>query len=298
MAKRKKGSIAIPFLLTFFIAILAVGGIGLFVFDYIQKSKQVELSEPVGKTAGVAEYEDSHTILFILDTPDKKCKSTFMLIRSIPKEKKILCVGVPSNSIQLMNGVQYSIGEYYESGGGSYACEFIAQQFGIDTPKYVIFDEEAFCKLSDIMGGVSYAVSVDIQGFDDSNTEQFLNGKQIVTLLTYPLFKDGEKQRASIVGSLMSSMINQADGTRIADSLDRIFNTLIDMVTTNITAVDYKEKKDAIQFMFNYGTTISRFRMATGVNTGDYFLMDESFPEEIKSEYFKDYQSGKSEKNE
>lgn len=295
MAKRKKGSIAIPFLLTFFIAIIVIGGIGLYAFNYIEKSKEVELSEPMGKTAGVATYEDSHTILFILDTPDKKCKSTFMLIRSIPKEKKILCVGIPSNSIQLINGTQYSIGEYYESGGGKYAADFIAQQFGIDTPKYAIFDEEAMCKLSDIMGGVSYAVSVDIQGFEDSKNEQFLNGKQIVTLLTYPLFKDGEKQRSSIVGSLMSSMINQSDGKRLSDSLDRNFNTLIDMVNTNITAVDYREKKDAIQFMLTYGNTISRFRMITGTNTGEYFLMDESFPEEIKSEYFKDYQGGKDE---
>ena len=55
MAKRKKGSIAIPFLLTFFIAIIAIGGVGIFSFNYIQKSKEVELSEPVGKTAGVAE---------------------------------------------------------------------------------------------------------------------------------------------------------------------------------------------------------------------------------------------------
>lgn len=298
MAKRKKGSIAIPFLLTFFIAIIAIGGVGIFAFNYIEKSKEVELSEPVGKTAGVAEYADSHTILFILDTPESKCKSTFMLIRSIPKEKKILCVGIPSNSIQVINGVQYSIAEYYESGGGKYASDFIAQQFGIDTPKYVIFDENAFCKLSDIMGGVSYAVSVDIQGFDDTKKEQFLNGKQIVTLLTYPLFKDGEKQRASIVGSLMSAMINQSDGERLANSLDRNFNILIDMVNTNITAVDYKEKKDAIQFMLNYGTTISRFRMMTGTNTGNYFLMDESFPQEIKDEYFKDYQSGKGEKDE
>ena len=54
----------------------------------------------------------------------------------------------------------------------------------------------------------------------------------------------------------------------------------------------------SIQFMLNYGTTISRFRMVTGTNTGNYFLMDESFPQEIKDEYFKDYQSGKGEKNE
>lgn len=298
MAKRKRGSIAIPFLLTFFIAILAVGGVGMFFFNYIQKSKEVELSEPTGRTAGIATYEDSHTILFILDTPDKKCKSTFMLIRSIPKEKKILCVGIPSNSIQLIDGVQYSISEYYDAGGGSYAADFIARQFEIDKPKYVIFDENSFCKLSDIMGGVSYAVSVDIQGFEDTTNEQFLNGKQIVTLLSYPLFKDGEKQRASIVGSLMSSMINQADGERLADSLDRNFNTLVDMVTTDITAVDYRARKDAIKFMLTYGTTISRFRIMTGTNTGDYFLMDESFPKEIKEDYFQDYQSGKSEDSE
>ena len=156
----------------------------------------------------------------------------------------------------------------------------------------MIFNEEAFCRLSDIMGGVSYAVSVDIQGFDDTTSEQYLNGQQAVTLMTYPLFNDGEKQRASIVGSLISSMVNQADGERLADGLDRNFNTIIDMVETNITAVDFKNRRNAIKFMFNYGTTISRFRIVTGEVTGNYFLIDESFPEEIKEEYFQDYQNG------
>lgn len=286
MAKNKNGSIAVPFLVTIFVGLLIIGGAALFIYNYFGLSNEEELSEPIPRSVSTATYEDSHTILFILDTPEERCKSTFVLMRSIPKDKKILFVGLPTNTISLIDGKQASLIDSYERGGAASAETFTESTLGIEIDRYMIFDSEAFIKLCDIIGGVSYAVNVDIAGFEDTSDEQYLNGEQIITLLTYPLFADGEVQRAYTASSLISAMINQADGARLANDFDRNFNTIINMTDSNITAVDYKEKKGAIKTMFERGTSIARFRITSGTTATNDFIIDQSFCDSLIDEYF------------
>ena len=115
MANRKKGSIAIPFLVTFLIALLIVGGGALYIYKSLDINKESELDELYATEYGTATYEDSHTILFVLNVPEQKCSSTFLLMRSVPKEKKLLITGIPSNTITIFNEKQASLKEVYEN---------------------------------------------------------------------------------------------------------------------------------------------------------------------------------------
>lgn len=286
MTKKKNGRIAVPFLITIFIGLLIIGGAALFIYNYFGLSKDDELSEPIPRSVTTATYEDSHTILFILDTPEEKCPSTFMLMRSIPKDKKILFVGLPANTIAAIDGVQASLKDSYARGGAASAVSFTEATLGIEIDRYMVFDSDALIKLCDIIGGVSYTVNADITGFQDTNSEQYLNGSQVLTLVTYPLFDEGENQRAYTAASLFASMINQADGARLANDFDRNFNTIINMTNSNITSVDYKEHKAAIKTMFERGMSIARFRIVTGTAATNDFIIDQSFCDSLISEYF------------
>lgn len=286
MAKKKSGSIAVPFLVTIFVGLLVIGGAALFIYNYFGLSNEQELSEPVPRAVATATYEDSHTILFILDAPEEKCKSSFLLMRSIPMDKKILFVGLPANTISLIDGQQARLEDSYARGGAASAVDFTENTLGIEIDRYMVFDSEAFVKLCDIIGGVSYAVNVDISGFKETSDEQYLNGDQILTLLTYPLFSNGESQRAYTTSSLIAAMLNQADGSRLANDFDRNFNTIINITDSNITAVDYKEKKAVIKTMFERGSSIARFRIASGTAATNDFIIDQSFCDSLISEYF------------
>lgn len=288
MAKKKRGRIAIPYLITIFVGFIIVGGAAKYIYDYFGLGNEKELSEPIPRSVTEVTYEDSHTILFILDLPDETCSTTFVLMRSVPKEKKILFVGIPSNSIAVVDGKQASLASSYARGGASSAVSFSEQILGVDIDRYMVFDSESFLKVCDIMGGVTYTVDVDIVGFQKTDKDQYLNGEQIQTFITYSMFDGGEEQRAYITSSLLASMVNQADGQRISDGLDRSFNTLINMVDTNITAVDYRNRKAAIKLMFERGTSIARFRIMTGTSSEGNFIPDKSFGENMKKEYFTD----------
>ena len=287
--KPKAGSIAVPYLITIFIGILVIGG-GTFIFlkqlGVIGGTK--ELSEPTPRQVTTSSYEDNHTILFILDEPDKKCSSTFILMRSIPKDKRVALVGLPTNTIAVINDQQQSLKAAYEQGGASDAVSFTEQLFGITVDRYMVFNSSSFVKLCDILGGVTYPVSEEVVGFNADGSGQYLNAEQIDKLVTYSMFSGGETQRAYTACSVISDMINQADGARIADSFDTSFNTIVNLTDTNITAVDYKKHKVAIKTMIERGTSISSFFIMDGTEAYDDFIPNQSFINDFKDRFFKE----------
>ena len=83
-------------------------------------------------------------------------------------------------------------------------------------------------------------------------------------------------------------MINQTDGKRIADSFDSNFNVIINMVDSNVTAVDYKKRKMAIKNMFENGTTIAVTLSLDGSPAGSDFIPSENFINTLREDYFTD----------
>lgn len=300
MAKKKKsGSIAVPYLLTIFIGIIVVGGGTLFAlrhFGIIDGDDTLPL--PPKRQISIASYEDNHTILFIYDEPANKKVKTFMLMRSVPKDKRVVFIGIPANTIALVDGVQQSMLLAYESGGSTGAVKFTEQVFGIDVDRYMKVDSAALIKICDILGGVSYPVAEGIAGFNGDGSEQYLNSEQVEKLITYSLYDGGEVERAYVVSSVFSAMINQNDRVRISDNLDSSFNTVVNMVDTNITAVDYKNRKVAIKGMLERGNTIGTFLIINGDDAYEDFIPDEGFFEDLRERYFSYDESGDSNKDE
>ena len=68
MKKKRSGSIAIPFLLTFLISLIIIGGITMIIYDKIDSDNSSLLT--MNNEAGSLSDSDSHTILFVLDLSD------------------------------------------------------------------------------------------------------------------------------------------------------------------------------------------------------------------------------------
>ncbi len=286
--RKKTGSIALPYLVTIFIGILLIGG-GTFLFmNHLGLlGGEKELPEPTPRQITTTTYADNHTILFILDEPNAdQASATFLLMRSIPKEKKLVFVGIPSNTIALVGDTQQSIKTAYANGGASAAVEFTDYVFGIKTDRYMKLDSAALVKLCDILGGVTYPVSEDVAGFNGDGSDQYLNSSQIERLITYSMFAGGEEERAYITSSLVSAMMNQADGKRLADNFDNSFNSIVNLADTNITAVDYKKHKVAIKSMLEYGRTIGSFYIMEGEAAYDDYIASETFLNDFRERFF------------
>ncbi len=286
MAGKKKGRIAVPYIITIFISLLIIGGAALFIYNYFELGKEDELPELMSRTSSEITYDDSHTVLLILDTPEDSSPQTFMLMHSVPVDKTLMLVGIPANTVGSVSGKQKQLSEVYESGGAMETVDFLEQIFSVDISRYMIFDSDAFIELTDIFGGVTYTLDVKVPGVGEAGVEKILNGMQIERYITYALFPDGEMQRAFNTGAILAAMVNQSDGQRIADNFDMYFNTIIDMVETNVTAVNYKNYSTAIKYMFEKGTAVAKYSYMTGSTVGDDFYADADFCESLKEEYF------------
>jgi len=290
--KKKVGSIAIPFLVTIFIATLIVGGAVYFIYHNFVSKKEDKIKEPPPRNGSISvSVEDSHTVLLVLDDPEAAAdaNATFVLMRSVPYKKNILFIGVPSNSIYYSEkeGTQIALKDKYTRGGAQAAEEFIEEALKIDIDKYMVFDVHAFETVCDLFGGVNYPVDIKLNGYAGDGTLETLAADEITKYLTYNKFPGGEPERALKAATIISYMINGSDGDRIANNFDRYFSEIINMIpNTNVTAVDYDKKKSAIKYMFNFGSGISIAACVDGTDAEKDFIPSDSFISNLPEEYF------------
>lgn len=286
--KKKKGHVAIPFLLAFLLAILGIGGIAMYLFKQLDDDGNGIQKMP-GTMTKPTSASDA-TLLFILDEPSKPEPLTFMLARIRPGEKEIVLIGLPDNMISVVDGRQDTLSGFYSNGGVQQVEAAILNETKIETDRYIIINSEGFQKICNIFGGAYYQVPKGLVGFTDSAEPQYLGPSQIEKLLVYPMFEQGEIQRSAVCGDLISEMINQTDYARIVASMDNNFKTLVNMMETDISAIDYNEEKDALKYMYTYGgSTIATFRIATGTiePQSDVFILDSGFYDGV-AEFFEE----------
>lgn len=92
------------------------------------------------------------------------------------------------------------------------------------------------------MGGVNFALPGKIEGFSQTDGLQYLGPDQIEKVISYGGYGGGEIQRVSTAASLLTAMVNQTNGARIADNLDNTFETMVNANETDISALDYQDK--------------------------------------------------------
>ncbi len=284
--KKKKGHVAIPFLLAFLIAIVGMGGIAIYLFNQLDGSDDpIKLQSSVSKPTAA----DDMTLLFVLDEENDHEPLSFLLARVRPSEKSIMLVGLPSNMLSVVDGRQDTLAGFYSNSGIQTAQTAILNETKIQTDRYIILNSEGFQKICNIFGGAYYQIPAGTEGFVDSAEPQFLGPSQIEKLITYPMFPQGELERSSVTSDLICEMINQTDYERIVSSMDSNFKKLINMMDTNISSIDYSDHKSALKYMFTYGKNIAVFRIPTGVteSEGDVFILDSNFYNGI-SEFFEE----------
>ncbi len=335
MKKKKTGSIAIPFLITFLISLVIIGGAAMFIYDKIDNDES-SLESMVNEVGTLSE-EDNHTILFVLDMSDtvttdsddyydedyygddedyddeyydeeeevydweedseeteKKDKQykqqpyTFMIMRSEPVNKKLLFMGIPSNMLVGESNKQAQ--DIYVDNGTATLASSIEYSLGIAVDRHMTLNTESFQKLCNILGGVTFAVPKDVETITRTDGEQYLSAEQVCEIVSCGSYAGGELQRISTVSSLMTAMLNQTSGERIAGNLDNIFNTMINMTESDISAIDYNERKYAIKFMLKYSdpadsesrSTRAQFITPYGSIDGSDFAADKYFADDIK----------------
>ncbi len=337
--KKKTGSVAIPFLITFLVSLVIIGGAAMFIYDKIDNDESSLLS--MANEVGTLSTEDDHTILLVLDMSDTITSSsedyqedeeysddysydeeteydeygnpiendeddedyedyepskqyvhqpyTFMVLRSRPIDKKMTFIGIPSD--MLIGEANRQAQDVYLDNGVVALRNGIEYTLDIQIDRYMQFGTESFKKLCNILGGVNFPVPKGVEGIDYTGEEQYLSAEQVEAIFSCGSLSGGEPQRISTACSLAAAMMNQTSGERIAGNLDNSFNAMVNVAKTDISAIDYNDRKYAVKFMLKYSdptsdteTRSSRADFVTPYGTAEKagFAADKYFSQDIK----------------
>lgn len=275
--KKKKKGIAIPFLTTILLSLIIIGIPTYMFYQNIAVKDEPEKTEDFYGNY-IPSTKDNCTILFILDLDDTEGQDTFMLFRTMPKIDIFGCVPIANSTLSTYENTADTIENIYLKNGISGVRQAIENTFEIKIDRYIKLNEQSFQKICDILGGANYYVPSDVKGFNQG--QMFLSSQQIQSLVTHYEFDD--EDRNYVIGSLITTMLNQAMGDRVSENLDNSFNSLIDIMDTDVTTIDYKNGKKAIQYMFSDDNYYAEYKLPKGnYNANNQFIVSDDFKQEL-----------------
>lgn len=273
--KKNTGSIAIPFLITLLVSLLIIGGIIFFLFGGF--SSGGDSLKPLEPEITLISEEDQFNLFCVLDTEESDKPVCYMVFRFNPVAKRNTCIALPANLAVSNNGATTKLDNVYHMSGVAAARDAAGAALKMTLDRYMVFDSAAFQKLCSILGGVECVVDEKIVGLQESDKMQYLGGSQIELYLTYPDFTGGEAQRMVVIDSTIAEMLNQTDGSRVSEALDRSFSTIINLVKdSDVTAQDYKNRKHAMKYMLEYAPGSTGYYYLSLQQTGDLLTIPEN----------------------
>ena len=254
------GSTAIPFMITVLISLIVFGAVALYFYNKL--SEKTNKLTPMQATTERITNDDINTILFLLDPDEESRKTAVMLLHFDPVRKQIYCIGMPLELQVELDGRLMTIGACYDNHGIAQLKSALSQTLGETVDRYIQLNSFSFQTLVNIFGNPKCTVDIRDDGLQKSKTPVTLDIEAYETLLTSNQYLM-ETERCTKIGLTVSQLLNdcispeeardseEADGgDRIAKNLDSYFNSVINVVTTDITAFDFDKHKHAISYMF------------------------------------------------
>lgn len=277
--RRSSGSIAIPFLITILIATAILGSVGYYAYQKLVREEAV-LKEMPGATTGISEA-DIYEILFVLEPDSSARQRAVMLMRFDPIRKLEYYIGIPLNLQVTHNDTQMTLDACIETYGESAAKEALSVLFDQKIDYYVRLDSQSFRKLCSVFGNVSCLVSIHDEGLKPDDVSQNLDSTQLETLLTSLNFYS-ESERTAVIGQTVAQLVNQSDSKRIASNIDGYFSAVIGTVSTDITAIDFTDRRHAIVYVLEHSEAPAKSYSVLGLETDGVFVMNENYPDSLK----------------
>lgn len=289
MAK-KRTKLAITYFVTILVTAVIILIAGFIMIKTVNSRESVN-DIIVTTVTDSGKYEpsvlDNQTTLFIIDTDDRMSATVFILTRLLPSEKRFVIVPIQSDLYVNVGGEQTTLYDIYRRDDVQGAKRAIESACGIPVEKYLKYNGSAFEKMASHFENVNYVFPYSLICEDQKTKEttvirsgnQQLSPSDLRKVFTFPDFKNGESERAAVIGSIFNDLINTSH-TRYQTGLDVTAEGIIgSAVDTDITEYDFDFKKDALNYMIE-GTSAgcAELVLPSGTyNSESEYVFDEDF---------------------
>lgn len=300
----KKGTkIALTYFITIIVTLIIIGGICLMLFRYLTAPKEPQDNnipdiERLVSDEYVPSAANNKTTLFIFDSEKRISGCSFMIVRMIADDQRIVVMPVPADTYAYVSGTEYSLYEFYRKGGAPQAVSAAENAVGVKIDYYMKLNNDSFSVMADIFGGVDFEVPYNLIYSNPDTGEEtiiregntYLDSEMLRKVITYPLYNSGEEYRAKITGVLINDLINRNIDESFSSHIDDYFSAVINSsAETNFTAYDYEAQSAAMKYVASSDDRVSQLVTVTGAyNENGLFVLDENFLKSL-NERFKLY---------
>ena len=284
--KRSQAPVALVYVVTvlIFMALISMLSIYLLKTFHIIDDKKEE--EPV---VTVQTFND-----LFARVNSKGVLSDMTLIRIDPTDNSVLVV--PISALTLNSANKVTMRETFAQAGMAGVKEAVEGTLGMKIDNYATLSNDAFERVCDIYGGITYMATEELYYISKDNDENditimkgemsTLSGRQIRLLTQYPVFSKGKQGNNEFLGEAMESLINNMflHSNITSDNLDNLYNIITTNSDTDMNVEDFKLQKSYIKDMLSEGIVPAEKLVPEGVwaDKDENFTISEDFITKLK----------------
>jgi anionic cell wall polymer biosynthesis LytR-Cps2A-Psr (LCP) family protein len=225
---------------------LVMGSCAFFAvkFSSSDSTTALTLEDEQSKTENLTVYPQI-LILFILESNDSSLPVTFFYT-DIDIKNNSFSLKVIENSLDLSyKNKNYKLENLYKIKGINAVRNALQDYLKIDFARFVKFDSDSFDNIIKIFGSNNIILPSNIADYFNFSDSFVSSAKDIEKIITFNNYT-GEQNRYDTAEFILTEIISSADRDRILTSLDFYFNSFINSVKTDITAIDFIDYKEEI----------------------------------------------------
>ncbi len=284
--KKKKKRSQAPVALVYFITVLIFMGLLTALSIYLLKEFNVITDDDTDEEVTT---KTSFNNLYAR-VNSKGVLADCAFVRIEPSSQTILVVPISSMTISAKDKTQ-TFRDVFETSGMTGLTSAVCETFDVTVDNYVSLTNDAFERVADIFGGITYTPEEELYYLSQENNENDisiskgelvnLSGRQIRLIFQYPVFESGKQGNIDFMGLALSRLINNAfqQSNITIDNLDNIYNIITENSDTDLTSDDFNLQKSFVKEMLASGLSPAEQMIPQGTWSEN----DESF--EVSSEF-------------
>ncbi len=246
------------FIISFAAFIVVLGSISLLMFMKSLNFDLDNLKSPAGESTTEATSEQtseavemvgrSNILLICADSDD--VLSFSFLIKSDMPEAQIKVYGISGDTVSAAGGSSVTFAEHYKKFGAAGLREAVKSAYGVNIDRYVKVSDSQFKSFASKTGDVTVNISAAISsgGLSLDAGEQSLSSDLLLKYLKYC----SQDEKNSAFCSFLTTVLGKDN----INSMDKLFSYLANNSETDISIVDYTNRKDEISAFISSGGSI------------------------------------------
>jgi anionic cell wall polymer biosynthesis LytR-Cps2A-Psr (LCP) family protein len=237
--------------ITFLVMMVVLGTVCF--LSYFRLSRPEE--EEIRPDAYLPGPEDRLVMLVAAGEEASMEPDTYLLLGFLPDKGRIaLCVLPPSTYLEY-GGQGSTLERLWQQGGLGYAQKGLAQYLGIPIDRRATVETADLEQLMSYGGLLDYDLPVDLnytlhgRQIVMPRGRYQLDGRKAMDIISYPAYKGGERERSDRAALLISQIITHNLPAFLTDTGNRIQETALSILDTDLSAADCLQRSDALQFL-------------------------------------------------